>query len=281
MKTQGYSYLSLSDALCNAELGDRETCKYEAGILLEHFCGLRREQIPFRKNEIFTSSELLDAVEKRIGRYPLQYLIGEWPFFNEVYRVTPHCLIPRADTEVLVELAIDALPQNGRILDLCTGSGCIAISLLASRKDAYGTAVELYPTTLDVAKENAVLNRVSDRLDFLLADALLPSFMDSLGSFDLILSNPPYIPTLDVSGLSPEVRHEPHAALDGGADGLDFYRVLVSAYPKYLKPGGKMILEIGYDQGDSLHDLAKNAGLCCEICKDYGGNDRVAVITKN
>lgn len=277
----GYSYNTLTETLKNAGIGDPDTCRYEAGILLEHFCGVHRAMLPIRRDEVFRSEKLVNAVARRIAHYPLQYLVGEWQFCTETYRVTPDCLIPRMDTEILVEAAHELLPRGGRFIDLCTGSGCVAISLLAARIDARGVAVELYPNTLEIAIENAARNRVADRLAFHRADVLTPEcFMDPLGRFDLILSNPPYIPSAVVDGLSEEVRNEPRAALDGGEDGLTFYRVLISEYPKYLSEGGRLIFEIGYDQAEAVTALASAAGMTAQIRKDLGGNDRVAVISR-
>lgn len=280
-KKIGYSYVTLTNTLMEAGIGDREICKYEAAILLESYIGVRREKLPLCRNEVFISETLENAVKKRCTHYPLQYLIGEWQFCTETYIVTPDCLIPRADTELLVETAKTLLPQGGRFIDLCTGSGCIAISLLAARPDATGIAVDLYGNTLSVAKRNAERNGVEGCLEFLKEDVLIPNFMKDLGSFDLILSNPPYIATEVVDTLSPEVSHEPRAALDGGVSGLDFYRVLISEYPRYLNEGGRMILEIGYDQGDMISSLARAAGLNCSIQKDLGGNDRMAILSPN
>ena len=278
--TEGLSYLAIAERLYAAGIGDTDTCKYEAAILLEHFCGVHRAMLPLRKTELFSSDELLEAVNQRCDHYPLQYLIGEWQFCTETYTVTPDCLIPRMDSEILVETGDILLPENGRFIDLCTGSGCIAVSLLSARPDAHGVAAELYPNTLSLAEKNAERNGVHDRLVFCLADVLKPDFMEELGEFDLIVSNPPYIPTDVVETLSPEVKHEPHAALDGGDDGLLFYRVFVRDYPKYLKTGGAMAFEIGYDEGDALRTLAEEAGMHCEIRKDLSGNDRVAVLTR-
>lgn len=278
--TKGYSYRTLTERLLSAGIGDADTCKYEAALLLEKFCAVHPATIPIRRDEIFLSDALKEAVEQRCAHYPLQYLIGEWQFCTETYTVTPDCLIPRSDTEILVETAIELLPKNGRIIDLCTGSGCIAISLLSARRDASGVAVDLYPNTLAIAQRNAERNCVTERLVFLQADVLKPHFMEPLGLFDLILSNPPYIPSSIVDGLSAEVQNEPRAALDGGKDGLRFYRTLLSEYPRYLSEHGRIILEIGYDQGAALRSLAEHHGLLTEIRKDLGGNDRVVILTK-
>lgn len=277
--SEGYSYRTLARALLEAGIGDEETCRFEAGVLVQHFCGVHRAMLPLRRDEIFRGEVFLAAVKRRLLHEPLQYIVGEWQFCTETYTVTPDCLIPRMDTEILVEAADALLPENGRFIDLCTGSGCIAISLLAARPDASGVAVELYEPTLALARQNAERNGVADRLGFHRADVLNPVFMEDLGTYDLILSNPPYIPSATVDTLSKEVLCEPRVALDGGADGFDFYRVLLSAYPRYLKPGGYMILEIGSDQGDAMKHLAKQHGLFCEIRQDLSALDRIAILS--
>ena len=277
---EGVSILTLTKILESAGIGDSYTCRYEAEILVSHFCGIPYAQIPLCRSVVYTAPALMDAVQRRIARYPLQYIIGEWQFCNETYLVSPDCLIPRADTEILVEAAAELLPQGGRFIDLCTGSGCIAVSLLAARKDASGVAVDLYPNTLSLAVKNAERNDVADRFTGCLQDVLKPDFMEKFGKFDLILSNPPYIPTEVVDTLAPEVGFEPRVALDGGNDGLIFYRSLVSRYPQFLTPSGKLILEIGYDQGDLLRGLAREHHLSCEIRKDFGGCDRVAILAR-
>ena len=278
-KKIGYSYATLTKILMEAEIGDRETCKNEAAILLQAFAGIRPEALPLCKDEVFLSDALENAVNMRCTHYPLQYLIGEWQFCTETYTVTPDCLIPRSDTEILVEMASTLLPQGGRFLDLCTGSGCIAISLLSARLDSTGIGVDLYDNTLSLAKHNAKQNGVSERISFVKADVLSSDFMKDLDHFDLIVSNPPYISTQTVDTLSPEVLFEPRAALDGGTDGLDFYRVLIREYPRYLSRDGKMILEIGYDQGEAVSNLALDAKMRCSIKKDLGGNDRMAILS--
>lgn len=221
------------------------------------------------------------AVAAREGHFPLQYLLGTWGFWRQEYEVSPDCLIPRADTEVLLEYAAVHLPQGARVLDLCTGSGCIAISLLCERPDLTAVAVDLYENTLALAQRNATRNGVSDeRIRFLRGDVLTGEFLPSLGQFDAILSNPPYIPTAYLADLSPELAFEPRAALDGGEDGLVFYRrMLENDYRSALKPTGIYLFEIGYDQGDALRTLARERGDECHIVRDLGGQDRVAVVT--
>lgn len=224
-------------------------------------------------NEYFKDEESRETAKKRLSnREPLAYIIGEWGFYDQIYKVSPDCLIPRPDTEHLVDELIKRLPKGGLFLDLCTGSGCIAISSLVHRKDASAVAVDISSSALEIAKENAGRYNVSDRLSFICSDVNELEFSADT-KFDIIVSNPPYIETDVIETLEPELFFEPHIALDGGADGLDFYRLIVGKYNKYLKPHGTMIFEIGWNQADALRNLGAK-----QIIKDYGGNDRVAVI---
>lgn len=269
------TYNEVCDALLTAGI---ENNRGEAAMLICHYFNISRAELLGAYDRDFDSEEFRAALEKRCSHYPLQYILGYWNFFNETYRVTEDTLIPRQDTEKLVELAINILPEGARFIDLCTGSGCVAISTLASRQDCKGVAVDIFENTLAVAAENAERNGVGDRLGMLRADVLEPSFMDSLGYFECILSNPPYIETAEVNGLSDELHYEPNAALDGGEDGLNFYRVIISSYGKYLTDNGSMLLEIGYNQAKAVADIARDNGFSCEIFRDYGGNDRVAYL---
>lgn len=271
------TYNDIATALANADI---ENNRAEAAMLVCHFCGINKAELLTRRDEEFASPALERAVKQRMSHYPLQYILGYWDFFHETYRVTEDTLIPRQDTEKLVELAVRILPENARFADLCTGSGCVAISTLASRRDCTAVAVDLFPKTLEIARENAESNGVGDRLGFLRADVLDPSFMGSLGEFDAILSNPPYIETEKLSLLDEELSFEPNAALDGGNDGLDFYRVIIREYGKYLNENGIMLLEIGHDQARAVSAIAQSCGYRCEVYKDYGGNDRVAYLTR-
>ena len=253
-----------------------ETAEWDAALLIEHFCGTDASLVPTYPDKNFNSSALEVAADKRTARYPLQYLLGEWQFYRQTYEVSPDCLIPRSDTEILVEEAINALPHGARFADLCTGSGCIAISVLAERPDTQAVAVEKYPNTLSLATRNAARNGVSDRFVPLCADVLTDHFLPDGEQFDAILSNPPYIPEGDLASLAPELDAEPRAALDGGDDGLLFYRQILKIAPTYLKTGGCLLFEIGYDQADALRELGLAAGFTdCRVIRDFGGNDRV------
>jgi release factor glutamine methyltransferase len=269
------TYNQISNALAEAGI---ENNRGEASMLICRFCNINKADLLLRHDENFDVPELEAAVAKRLEHYPLQYILGFWDFCHETYRVNENTLIPRQDTEKLVELAIRLIPENARIIDLCTGSGCVAISTLAARQDCHAVAVDLFPETLEVARENAELNGVGDRVGFLQQDVLKPEFMDGLGQFHCILSNPPYIETHQIPLLDDELSFEPEAALDGGDDGLDFYEVIIAEYGKYLCDGGIMLLEIGCDQAKAISSIATGAGMRCEIFKDYNGNDRVAYL---
>ena len=265
--------------------GGVETPELDAAELLAHFCGVDRRSLLTGKDEIrskkFESDELLAAVTRRAERYPLQYIIGEWDFYRQKYRVNENCLIPRQDTEILVEKLVSLLPSGAKFLDLCTGSGCIAVSTLAERADTSACAIDLFDGTVALAVENAYLNGVGERFECAVCDVLNESTpaLYAEGGFDAVISNPPYIASEVIDNeLEAELSFEPRAALDGGEDGLVFYRTIVKNYARLLKKSGFMAFEIGYDQADALRAIAVSVGMECEIFKDFGGNDRVAIL---
>lgn len=206
---------------------------------------------------------------------PLAYIIKEEAFYDLVLYVDERVLIPRPDTERLVEKVLSFLPKQGCILDLGTGSGCIPVTILKHRPDAFGKALDLSPDALCVARKNAALVGVADRLAFFEGDMTENPFGDE--RFDAIISNPPYIPREDIPKY-PSLSYEPQMALDGGIDGMDFYRAILSLYRNNLKAGGGFFFEIGFDQGSAMRSLGERLGYTCEILKDYGNNDRVAVL---
>lgn len=267
----------------------------EAGLLLEHFCGVSRASLLCDRERDFESAVLEDAVRRRLAGEPLQYILGEWDFFGCRFRVTPDCLIPRPDTEVLVEAALARLNPGAVVADLCTGSGCIATALLAARPDlALCAGLELYRDTLSLATENATRNGVGDRFLPVCADltgdgvqrlenalrAHTPSREEP--PLDMLVSNPPYIRTADLTDLAPELAFEPRAALDGGTDGLRFYRAILREYPQLLRTGGWLLLEIGYDQAADVLALAEQSGGWTEptLLQDLGGRDRVICLRR-
>lgn len=242
-----------------------ENARFEARLIVESLVG----------------EALLAAVEKRCGGYPLQYILGEWDFYRETYEVSEDCLIPRADTELLVEKAASMLPRGAKLLDLCTGSGCVAISTLCARPDITAVGIDLFDRTLALAKRNAERNGVADRFALMRADVLQePPAELRCASFDAIVSNPPYIRADVIPTLQREVQYEPQAALCGGEDGLDFYRSILNKWMCLLADDGFVLFEIGYDQGEALIDLGQEKGLTASIFTDLGGNDRVVLLKK-
>lgn len=275
-----YSYKSLTEVLAQAGIDEAAD---EAALLLEHFAGVSRVSLMTDRDRVFDIPALNAAVERRLERYPLQYILGKWEFFGLPFTVDERCLVPRPDTECLVEEAIRILPKGGRFADLCTGSGCIAVATLARRPDLTAVALELYPDTLALATQNAGDNGVSARFTPICANLLTDgaAALAPYAPFDAILSNPPYIPTSVIDGLSPEVHHEPFAALDGGEDGLLFYRAILQSYAGFVNPGGHILLEIGCDQADALRTLCAEAipGCLVSVLRDLGGNNRVVRVS--
>lgn len=223
------------------------------------------------------SKELADAVNRRAAREPLQYIIGSVGFYREEYKVTPDCLIPRSDTEILVDYAVKHIPAGESFADLCSGSGCIGISTLKNTTGTYCDSFDVADGAIALTLENAERNGVSSRLCAIKKDLLTE---DIDGEYFAILSNPPYIAREVYEGLEKEIFSEPEIAFVGGEDGLLFYKRLIPLCIRRLKADGFIAFEIGYDQGQSLTDLARSYGFDCEIIKDYSGNDRVAVLRK-
>lgn len=252
--------------------------EHEARLLCEAFAGEGASRLLADRDRELDCPELEAALAKREERIPLQYIIGKWDFYRQTYFVNEDCLIPRSDTEILVEQAIELLPKNAHFADFCTGSGCIAVSVLAERQDTSALMVDKFERTLALAVKNAKANKVSDRAQAILLDLLASPSQLGDARFDAILSNPPYIRSEIVDTLSEEVKKEPRAALDGGEDGLIFYRIILNNYSQNIVKGGFVLFEIGYDQGDALRGICGQMGLSCEILKDYSGNDRVAKI---
>ena len=275
-----YSYKTLVADLRAAGVEDPEA---EASLLLEHFAGVSYATLLSDRDRTYDIPALNEAIAHRRAHEPLQYILGAWEFCGRRFAVNEHCLIPRPDTEILVEEAIRRLPAGAKFADLCTGSGCIAVATLCHRPDTQAVALELYEETLALATENARTNGVGERFSPICAD-LLSDGVDALAAhapFDAILSNPPYIRTADIEELSEEVHKEPRAALDGGEDGLIFYCAILRDYAATVKPGGLILFEIGYDQADDLRGLCTTylPDADVEIIRDLGGRDRVVAIT--
>ena len=264
------TYSNICEVLKGAGIDSYAT---DARVLIEEICG------GFSPERDYGSEELARAVEKRCQRYPLQYIIGKWWFCRCEFFVDENCLVPRPDTELIVETARDMLPSGAHFADLCTGSGCIAVAALELRPDTRADAVELYPRTLELAIKNAEHNSVASRFCGILGDVLCA---DTLGDkkYSAIISNPPYIRSEVIPTLEKEVLSEPSAALDGGEDGLMFYRAILGNFEKNLADDGFFLFEIGYDQREALLSMAKERGFDCQIRRDLGGCDRAAILRR-
>ncbi len=311
-----------------ALLAGLEDAALDARLLLEHFCGIDTNRLlaePGMPVSDDLRNAFLKGIERRAAREPLAYIVGEQSFMGLPFIVSEDVLIPEQDTENLVEEALRLIDDGSRILDLCTGSGCILLSLLHYTNGCIGVGTDLSEKALEIARRNASAHGLSDQTVWLqgdLFDALDPlnkkdnddkdnkrenykiednkreesrddqaeksteseksesgfPGMSYTSGYDMIISNPPYIPTSVIDTLQPEVRcAQPRMALDGGGDGLDFYRRIISEAPAHLVVGGRLLLEIGYDQAEAVSDLLREAGYYgIEILKDYGGNDRIA-----
>lgn len=258
------------------ESGGVEDFRFEAEQLLLG-AGINKTALisePERAVSEDISSEINAKLRRRLSGEPLQYVLGEWEFYGLPFYVGEGVLIPRADTETLVEVALrflkDRESSERKALDLCAGSGCIGIAL-AKTANADVTLVERSPTAFDYLKKNAALNDVSAKL--ILGDVLEAQTV--AGEYDLIVSNPPYLTAEDMSALQREVRFEPQAALLGGADGLDFYRAMIPTYSKRLKSGGMFAVEIGMGQESAVCGIFRENGLTPRAERDLGGIIRV------
>lgn len=260
---------------------DIPDAKIDARLLLEYACKTDRNAL-FLKGDMEVSDEAeklyFDLISKRMEHIPLQHLTGEQEFMGLTFKVNEHVLIPRQDTECLVEIVLKHLHDGMKILDMCTGSGCILISLLHYSNDCQGVGVDLSKDALKVAAHNADMlgnNGIADKVDAVFVQSDLFEKVD--GKFDIIVSNPPYIKTEVIDTLMPEVKDfEPMMALDGMEDGLYFYRRIILDAKEHLNRGGQIFFEIGYDQGSEVSDLMRENGYVdIEVAKDLAGLDRV------
>lgn len=277
MMTLEEAYRLGNDVLNEAGVPDAGT---DAWILLEHVTGVSRTRYYVNPRQVLSKEEeecYLSYIEKRKKRIPVQHLTGVQEFMGLEFIVNEHVLIPRQDTEVLVETVWEDLEPGMRVLDMCTGSGCILISLMkrmqtVSREDGIaGVGADLSREALQVAEENASKQKVG-------AVFVESDLFDKVeGTYDIIVSNPPYIRTSVIKELQEEVKlHDPYAALDGKEDGLFFYREIIKKSKEYLKKGGRLYFEIGHDQGEDVKKLMEEAGFSeVTVKKDLAGLDRV------
>jgi len=282
VKTISELYLDARRVLLTQE--DAQSASMMARNLLCHITGMTQEQI-LAKRDLYVNESVCQQMEAAVQRLmndePLPYVLGKWEFYGLELIVTPDVLIPRDDTCAVASLAIQQslfLDSKPRILDLCTGSGCIGLAIASRVKDAKVTLADLSQEALTVAKQNIVLHHLTGRVSCVKANALEapPAFM---GKFDLIVSNPPYITTQDMRELPRSVAgFEPHMALHGGDDGLDFYRAISRNYASALKPGGYLCFEFGDDQGDDVCAILEaNGYTIMERVKDYNDRERAVM----
>lgn len=302
---------SIEEALLGAGITE---AKAEAYILAEHFLSVPRSRLVLMRDEELSSPELECAVARRIKREPLAYITGRAYFMNEVYRVTPDCLIPRPETELLVLEAEKALrdfasaaalsAENAafsdfsagladsaasaaadgpvrplRVLDLCTGSGCVAVSLLKRCGNITADALDISAPAAALCAENAASNGVGERIRVICADMFAWTPDDAFPSFAVITANPPYVTAAEMEALDPELYFEPPSALTDGGDGLSFVRELCSRYAGFILPGGALLCEIGCAEGKAALEIARSAGLDGQIIRDLSGLDRILKIT--
>lgn len=258
------------------QLAGIDDAKTDAWLLLAMVCKINRTYYYVHMDEELTieqTKEYENVLKKRAERVPLQYITGDQEFMGLPFKVTPAVLIPRQDTETLVEEALKVITPGMKVLDMCTGSGCILISILKNTVNVEGHGFDISKQALNVAKENARLNGVDASFE---RSDLFEMVTDV---YDVIVSNPPYIPTEVIGGLQPEVaQYEPMQALDGKEDGLFFYRKIVKECRKYLTENGKILFEIGHDQGAAVAEMLTYAGFSeVKVVKDLAGNDRVVI----
>lgn len=260
-----------------------EEATLDARLLLEAVCGTdRNDLLVHGEQPVMSQAEekYLNWIRQRAEHIPLQQLTGEQDFMGLTFSVNEHVLIPRQDTEILVEEVLKELHDRMRILDMCTGSGCILLSLLHYSNDCEGLGVDLSAETLEVAGQNVLKVLTPEKAEhahFLQSDL----FEKVEGKFEIIVSNPPYIASAEVEKLMPEVRdHEPRMALDGTEDGLHFYRRIIKEAGKHLVNSGMLFFEIGYDQGQAVSELMRAQGYReVQVVQDYAGLDRVVLGT--
>lgn len=254
-----------------------EEAVLDARLLLEHVCGTNRNDLlAHGDNEVSAENyaSYVEILAKRKSRVPLQHIIGVQEFMGLPFEVNEHVLIPRQDTEVLVEKVLSELEEGSNILDMCTGSGCILTSLLYHGPNCSGVGVDICKNALRIAEKNAAAILGENKEYKFVASNL---FAQVVGKFDCIVSNPPYIRTDVIEELMPEVKdHEPMLALDGKEDGLFFYRKIIEQSKDHLKDGKKLYFEIGHDQGEDVKRLMEEAGFVdVFVGKDLAGLDRI------
>ena len=249
----------------------------DARLLLECVCGTDHSTLLAHPDKELTENEeslYASYIDRRADREPVAYILGKWDFMGLEFKVSSDVLIPEQDSEFLVEEALRHCEDGMKVLDLCTGSGCIGLSILKYTNETRAHCTDISEAALSVAKENADSLGLSERCEFELTDL----FPNNNEKYDIVVSNPPYIKSGVIESLAPEVKdHEPRLALDGDEDGLSFYRRIVKNAGEYLFSSGYLIMEIGYDQAEAVKGLLQENSKYhdIEVVKDFSGNDRV------
>jgi len=255
-----------------------ETPRLDAELLMAHALGVTRSELLLRHMRDLVPAAFTPLLDRRLVHEPVAYILGEQEFFGLPFRVTPAVLIPRGDSEVLVEAALAGRPDARVVLDCGTGSGALLLAVLTNLPAASGTGIDRSPAALAIATANASALGLSSRTRMVHSDWTQPGWAAALGRFDLVLANPPYVET--DADLAPSVRdHEPAAALFAGTDGLDDYRVLIPQIPALLAPGGMALVEIGATQAEAVTALAAAVGLTATLHRDLRGLPRVLALT--
>ena len=266
--------LNILRKVCKNRLNLAGIDERDADYIIGYELNIPITDIPFGTQDLSKKqyNSVIKKIKLRCKHKPITKIFGKAYFYGNEFIVNKHVLSPRFDTEILVEKALEYIKPNNRVLDLCTGSGCIAVSI-AKSVDAYVEGCDISKKALKVANKNTKLNNVN--VDMYQSNM----FSNVQGKFNVIVSNPPYIETEVVKTLDREVlEHDPNIALDGGSDGLDFYRHIANSIGNYLLDGGVLLLEIGYNQGKTVSNLFKNIAKDIEVIKDYNNNDRVVIV---
>ena len=273
----------LKKEINNLKQNNIENSTLKVKILLANILNVKKEYLLIHSEEEVKQEDKIkyeNNINELIKGKPLQYITNKQEFMGLNFYVDENVLIPQPDTEILVEKAIEIAEttQKNKILDMCTGSGCIAISLAKNINSAQIIATDISNNALNVANKNAINNNVENKIKFINSDM----FNNIEEKFYIIVSNPPYIETETISKLEIEVQNEPHLALDGGIDGLKFYKIIANNAFKYLNENGYLLLEIGYNQQEIVTQLLQDTGKYknIETIKDLGGNYRVVIARK-
>jgi release factor glutamine methyltransferase len=273
--------MRVSDAIREAAArlaATSDTARLDAEVLMVHALGVSRSDLLLRHMASEAPASFADLVERRTGHEPVAYITGRQEFYGLPFQVTRDVLIPRGDSEVLVDRAINAKPEAARVLDCGTGSGALLLSVLAHLRQAHGIGIDRSQAALAIATANAAALGLDDRARMLMADWTCAGWSEALGRFDLVLANPPYVEV--AAELAPSVRaFEPAGALFAGVDGLDDYRLLIPQLPDLLAPDGTALLEIGATQGDAVAAIAQQNGFACTLHQDLAGRARVVELT--